>query len=435
MKNIKDTIFAISTPQIKSALAIIRVSGSKSHSLVGGLSSNMPKKPNLATLNEIKTKDGLVVDQTITTFFKAPKSFTGEDVVEVSIHGSLAVIKKITEIFLKTKNVRIASPGEFTRRAFENNKLDLTQVEAIADIVNAETEMQRKQAIGHLSGVFFKKSKNIYNKLKKTLANIEALIDFSDEDLPEKLQIEIKEQIENIINEINEMLSNSSTGISIRSGFVIAVVGKPNTGKSSFINKISGKNVSIVDSLPGTTRDMLESFVDIDGVPFRFFDTAGIRRSSNVVEQKGVELSLQAAKESNLNLVFLKNEKEMAFFKDIKNPIFVKSKQDLRKARFKEGKIHNISSLSGYGIKQLFSIIIKKTSSKIINENIYISRERHVHCLKKTLESLENSRKEKNIDLFAEDLRIATKEISSLFGSIDIEDILDIIFSDFCIGK
>ena len=157
MKNIKDTIFAVSTPQIKSALAIIRVSGPDSYSLIRGLSSNMPEKPNLATFNVIKTKEGLIIDQTITTLFKAPKSFTGEDMVEISVHGSSAVIKKITKTLLKKENIRLANPGEFTRRAFENNKLDLTQVEAIADIVNAETEMQRKQAVKHFSGHFFKK--------------------------------------------------------------------------------------------------------------------------------------------------------------------------------------------------------------------------------------------------------------------------------------
>ena len=183
----KETIFALSTPPGKAAVSVIRMSGSLSYSCIKNISTNMPLKPNIATLNEIKTPQNLTIDQTITTFFKAPKSFTGEDMVEISMHGSNAVIKKTISVLLENKGVRLATPGEFTRRAFENNKLDLTQVEAIADIVNAETEMQRKQAISHLSGSFFVSSKKIFESLKKTLANIEAIIDFSEEDLPENL--------------------------------------------------------------------------------------------------------------------------------------------------------------------------------------------------------------------------------------------------------
>jgi tRNA modification GTPase len=182
-----ETIFALSTAPGKSATALIRMSGSLCYDCVRDISKNMPTGPNIATLNELITYEGEVIDQTITTFYKAPKSFTGENMVEISVHGSGAVIKKIIRIFSKKKNIRIANPGEFTRRAFENNKLDLTQVEAIADIVKAETEMQRKQAISHLSGNFFKLSKEVFENLKIILANIEAFIDFSEEDLPENL--------------------------------------------------------------------------------------------------------------------------------------------------------------------------------------------------------------------------------------------------------
>ena len=192
MVKFKETIFALSTPPGKAALALIRISGPQSYSCIKKISKNMPLKPNIATFNEIITQEGLTIDQTITTFFESPKSFTGEDMVEISTHGGNAVIKKILSILSKHKGLRIATPGEFTRRAFENNKLDLTQVEAIADIVNAETELQRKQAISHLSGNFFKSSKDIFESLKMTSANIEAIIDFSEEDLPENLMSEIK---------------------------------------------------------------------------------------------------------------------------------------------------------------------------------------------------------------------------------------------------
>ena len=298
MKKVGENIFALSTAPGKSALALIRVSGPDCYSCVQKISSNMPKKPNLSTLNNVIDSGGHLIDQTITTYFKAPKSFTGEDMVELSLHGGNAVIKKIIEVLLKDKKTRIATPGEFTRRAFENNKLDLTQVEAIADIVNAETEMQRKQAINHLSGGFFKETKKIFEDLKKILANIEAAIDFSDEDLPENLIKQIKEQNKNIIKKTNSLLENSKQGISIRDGFIIAILGKPNTGKSSFINNISGKDIAIVTSQPGTTRDLIEHFIDLEGYPVKFVDTAGIRDSKDEIEKIGVSRAFSMAKKS-----------------------------------------------------------------------------------------------------------------------------------------
>ena len=429
------TIFALSTVTGKSALAVIRISGPESHSIVKRVSKNMPNTPNLATFNEIISNGGNVVDQSITTFFKSPKSFTGEDMVELTVHGSRAVIKKIYSIFLKEKRARIANPGEFTRRAFENNKLDLTQVEAIADIVNSETEIQRKQAISHLSGAFFKSSKKTFEKLKKILANVEAIIDFSEEELPEDLMVDIKEQIRNTIEEINKILDNSLSGISIRDGFLVAILGKPNTGKSSFLNYVSGKNMAIVTSQPGTTRDLIESFIDIGGYPIKLVDTAGIRETKDVVEKIGVEKAYQVSKDAIINIVFVQDKKDIKFFKNIKNTIFVKSKQDITKKPFIDDCLYNISSINGYGIENLLSILKDKVEVKNPNEMQFISRERHAACLKSTVIHLEKSKNNKNVDIFAEDIRQALKIFSTLFGSVDIEDILDIIFNDFCIGK
>jgi len=435
MVKFKETIFALSTPPGKAAIALIRISGSLSYSCINKISTKMPLKTNKATLNEIKTKEGLTIDQTITTYFKAPRSFTGEDMVEIAVHGGNAVIKKILNILSENKGIRLATPGEFTRRAFENNKLDLTQVEAIADIVNAETEMQRKQAISHLSGDFYKSSKKIFENLKKILSNIEAIIDFSEEDLPDKLINETKEQIENNIKYIKNILDDSSVGISIREGFLIAILGKPNTGKSSFINWVSGKNIAIVTDQPGTTRDLIESFVDLDGYPVKFVDTAGIRKSNNLVEKIGVKRALTTSKEADINIIFLESVNDILEFRNIKNSIFVKSKQDICRKAFCDKGFYNISSKSGFGIKELLSLIKDDIHNKMPNEKLYISRERHVRCLILTKNELEKSKEEKNVDLLAEDIRLAVKNMSTLFGNVDIEDILDIIFSDFCIGK
>ena len=431
----KKTIFALSSPQGKSAVAIIRISGPSAYKIVGSISSNMPKKPGIVSLNKIYDKKKSVIDQTITTYFKAPKSFTGEDVVEITVHGGSAVIKKTLSVLSSFKETRLAEPGEFTRRAFENNKLDLTQVEAIADVVDSETEMQRKQAISHLSGDFFKKTKKIFENLKKILADIEAVIDFSDEDLPSNLDKKIKEQIENNILIISKMLKGSNVGISIRNGFIVAILGKPNTGKSSFLNVVSGKEIAIVTNQPGTTRDLVESFVDIKGYPIRFVDTAGIRKSKNLVEEIGVNKAIMLSKESNINLVFIEKNKDKGVFKTMKNTIFIKSKQDLSGKEFKDDGAFNISSKTEYGINEILEIIKNKISNKSPQEDQHISRERHIQCLKKAKEHLLASKKEKTADLFAEDIRLAIKNMKSLFGSVDIEDILDIIFKDFCIGK
>ena len=429
------TIFALSTPPGKAAIAIIRLSGKHSYKCIKKISANMPKNPNTSTFNEIKTKEGKVIDQTITTFFKAPKSFTGEDMVEISFHGGPAVIKKIINMLSKKNNLRLASPGEFTRRAFENNKLDLTQVEAISDIVNAETEMQRKQAISHLSGHFFKTTRDIFENLKKILANIEVVIDFSEEDLPENMIEDIKEQIENNIIKINKILEGKSSGFSVRSGFLIAILGKTNSGKSSFINNVAGKDVAIVTNKPGTTRDLIEIFLDLDGYPVRLVDTAGIRDSSDLVEKIGVNKAIAISKESDINIVFIEKKKDILDFENIKNAIFVRSKHDINGGNFDENSFFNISSKNSYGINDFLKKITEKLQEKTPTENIAISRERHAKCLFDTVYHLKRSREEKNIDIFSEDIRQSLKSISSLFGNVDIEEILDIIFSDFCIGK
>jgi len=435
MNKKQDTIFALSTPPGKSAIAVVRISGHQAYEFISKISSNMPKNHNQATFNKIIDRQKNIIDQTITTYFKSPKSFTGEDMIEVSLHGGSAVIKKFVKEISNNSNIRIAEPGEFTRRAFENNKLDLTQVEAISDIVNAQTEIQRKQAISHLSGHFFSKTKKIFDNLKNVLANIEAIIDFSEEELPENLLNNIKEQRENIINTIDQILLGKNFGMSIRDGFTVAILGKPNTGKSSFINNISGRDVAIVTNNPGTTRDFVESFVDIHGLPVRFVDTAGLRKSKNKVEKIGVEKAINLSKDADINLVFIDNITNKNEFSDFSNVIFIKSKQDLNLSKFSGNGFYNISSKNNYGIYQILEIIKKKLFEKHPKENEFISRERHVSCLTETKKHLVNSKQTKNIDIFAEDIRLATNALAKLFGTVDIEDILDIIFSDFCIGK
>ncbi len=429
----KDNVFALSTPKGKSALAVFRISGKGSHKIIKKISSNKKNTTNKTNLNYILDRNKKPVDQTLTTFFKAPKSFTGEDMVEISCHGSLAIIKKISKILIN-KGMRLAEPGEFTRRALSNNKIDITKVEALADLINANTEKQRELALGNLKGNLTNYSSVLSNKIKNMLANVEAIIDFTDEDLPKNIKLKIIEQNKNIIKSITKTIKSSLIADSIRNGFNISVIGKPNTGKSSFVNYISGRDVSIVTNIPGTTTDLVESLIEVKGFELRFIDTAGIKKHKNIIEKIGIEKTIEAAKKSDLNLVFLINN-EKNIYKNIKNKIFVKSKQDLRKNKIANTGISNISSKTGYGIDRLLKKSINLLIPKNQKEMPIISRERQMTKIKKCLYYLQSLNLNKNIDMAADDIRSSLKELEDIYHKFDVEEILDIIFNDFCIGK
>ncbi len=429
----KDNIFALATPNGKSAIALFRISGPKSHNIIKSISSNKKTKTNKVELNYILDKNKLPIDQTLTTYFNSPKSFTGENMVEISCHGGAATINKITKKLLE-KGMRVAEPGEFTRRAFENNKLDLIKVEALSDLINANTEKQRELALRNLRGELSSLVLEISKKIQKLLANVEAIIDFSDEDLPKGIEKEIKEQKKNIIDAIEKIINRSKNAKAIRSGFLVSVVGKPNTGKSSFVNFISGRDVSIVTKTPGTTTDLVESTLDIKGYQVTFIDTAGIRKHRNKIEKIGISKTIETTKNVDLNIIFLeKNEKEL--YKNIKNKIFVRSKFDIRKNKKSVKDVINISSMSGYGINKT----LKKTITTIFpnnsRENPIISRERQLSKLQNCLDMIKVVDFNKNIDMVAADIRQSLKQIEGMYYNLDIEQLLDLIFNDFCIGK
>ena len=428
MKNEERTLFALSTKKAKSALAVFRISGKNSHKVIKSLSSRKKFKTNVASLNSIYDGKNRI-DQTITTFFKEPNSYTGEDMVEISCHGSISVINKITEVILK-KNIRMAEPGEFTKKALLNNKLTIIEAETVNDLINAETENQRKIAIENLTGNLDKFVKNTSKNISKLLADVEAIIDFADEDLPKKIYMQIKEQKKNICTSIEEVIQRSSISKKIFDGFKITIIGKPNTGKSSFINYINNKEVSIVTSIPGTTTDLVTSVLEINGDKYTFVDTAGIRKYKNIIEKIGIQKSLESAENSDINLVFLKKD-EKEKYKDIKSKIFVKSKFD--KNNDKISGIHNISSISGHGIEKLLNKISRKLKNKPVYGSVF-SRERHIESLKKALYLIKLV-KFQEIDIDAENIKRALMHINGINQTFDIEKILDIIFADFCIGK
>ena len=430
MSKYNDTIYALSTSTGKSAIDVIRISGNNSLKILKKIiliNKIIPNKTNLVILKYKKE----VIDQVILTYFKAPKSFTGQDVFEINCHGSPAVVKKISNI-LSFLGARLAEPGEFTKRALMNNKLNLVQTESLSDLINSETEKQRSLAINNLSGGLSFFVEKINKKLTQLLANTEALIDFSDEDLPKNVLSKIKEQNKNIIQVIKNELKNSSISKPIRQGFVVSLVGKPNTGKSSFVNFISNKKISIVTSIPGTTTDAISSTLDLYGYKFTFMDTAGIRKHKNKIEEIGIKKTKEIISVSDLNLVFLEKN-EVDKYKNIKHKIFVKSKLDKRK-KTNNSKITNISSVTGEGINKL----LKKSKDMLIkkekNEPIF-SRERHIVIMNNVFSILKSIDFNENLDIIAFKYREALKNSLEINQKFDIEEVLDVIFKDFCIGK
>tara|TARA_B100000287_G_scaffold321886_1_gene305824 strand:- start:421 stop:1716 length:1296 start_codon:yes stop_codon:yes gene_type:complete len=431
MSNYSDTIYALSTPQGKSAIALIRVSGKKALNVIKKITKIKKIIPNKTNLLFIKNKN-ILIDQALIIFFKSPNSFTGEDTLEINCHGSFAVIDKISKT-LEENGVRLAQPGEFTKRALLNGKIDLVTTESISDLINAETEKQRELAIKNLSGGLSEFTTKINQKLSSNLASIEALIDFADEDLPKNVLNKIKEQNKNIKEEIKKELKIAEKSKPITEGVKIGIIGKPNTGKSSFINYISKKDVSIVTNIPGTTTDSVTSTIDIKGVKFTFYDTAGLRRHKNKIEEIGIKKTKEIIEKSDLNIIFLK-ENEKNKYKDISNKIFVRSKSDIRKTKKIKVSNINISSKTGSGIARLLEEVYKKTFKKNIEIPV-LSRERHISIMKKVLKILNSINFESGLDIASFEYRDALNLSLEINQRFDIEKILDIIFKDFCIGK
>ena len=431
MSKYNDTVYALSTSTGKSAIDVIRISGERSLEVLKKISSVKKFTPNTTKLSLLKYKKQ-IIDQVILTYFKKPKSFTGQDMVEINCHGSPAVVNKISDT-LNVLGLRLAEPGEFTKRALMNDKLDLVQTESLSDLINSETEKQRALAISNLSGELSAFTEKINKKLIKLLADTEAIIDFSDEDLPKNIINKIKEQNKNIIKIIEKEVINSSISKPIREGFVVSIVGKPNTGKSSFINFVSKKNISIVTNIPGTTTDAVSSTLDLEGYKFTFVDTAGIRKHRNKIEEIGIKKTNEIILNSDLNMVFIEKN-ELDRYKNIKNKIFVKSKLDTRKKTSNNKNIINISSVTGAGVNKLLKKVKKHLIKNKKNEPIF-SRERHQLIMKKTLFVLKSINFNETLDVLAFKYRDALRYSLEINQKFDIEDVLDIIFKDFCIGK
>ena len=442
------TIYALSSGPGISGLAVIRISGAETKKVINALTNGSFPKPRMATLKKInKINSNELIDQGIIIWFPGPESYTGEDMAELHVHGSRAVIESIHKSISEIENCRLAEPGEFTKIAFQNSKINLLKAESISDLISSETEIQRQQAIKIMSGENAAKFNSWREGLLKILSNLEAKIDFPEEDLPDNILKDIKQKSSKIKSEIKKALNDQKVGERIREGFRIAIVGPANAGKSSLLNYLSRREVAIVSEIAGTTRDVIETHLNIDGLPVVISDTAGIRESKDEIEKKGIKLALKRAEDADLNIVVIepKNADFTGFLKDLisDKSILVVNKSDLGVdnliGKFEKHNPIFISLKKEKNLEKLIAEIKKKLKNQFINfQDILITRERHRHHLEQCashLDDFENKNEIQDFDKAAEDLRLATRHLGIIVGKVDVEEILDSIFNDFCIGK
>ena len=442
------TIYALSSGPGISGVAVIRVSGKNTAEVVKKITGSRLPTPRVATLKKFNKNGGKeLIDEGVIIWFPAPNSYTGEDLAEFHVHGSRAVINAMHLAISKVKNCRLAEPGEFTKRAFQNGRINLLKAESIADLISSETEIQRKQAIKIMSGKSSDKFNSWRDKLLKILSHVEAKIDFPEEDLPKNLIKEIQKTSNEVLNEIKKTLDDQNVGERIREGFKIAILGPPNSGKSSLLNYLSKRDAAIVSEIAGTTRDVIETHLNLDGYPVILSDTAGIRVSKNEIEKKGIKIALKKAGDADLRLVIVsaKNVDFNSVLRNLltKNAILVVNKSDLIKGKL-NSKLKKcdhvlISIKKNSNLNKLILKIKSKLKNKFsTNEDILITRERHRQNLINCVQHLEKFQKKKSaqdFDKAAEDLRLATRHLGMIVGKVDVEELLGTIFNDFCIGK
>lgn len=456
MKN-EETISAIATAAGNSGIGIVRMSGENSIELADKFFSPANKKtlaesPDRKIIfGHVKNSSGKIIDEAIVLIMRAPKSYTKENVVEIQSHGGGTVLREILKRTLEV-GARLAERGEFTKRAFLNGRIDLSQAQAVLDVIQAKTSAALDAAQNRLAGKTSKKIHELRGEILEILAHIEAVIDFPEDDIDEIFTDDINKKISAQIKKISDLLENQNSGKILREGLTTAIIGKPNVGKSSLLNFLTESDRAIVTEIPGTTRDSIEEFINVRGVPLKIIDTAGIRNSENLVEQIGINRAKDYAKNAELILALFDGSKNLSeedeeIFSLLKNKnsIILLTKSDLPKILTEEKiktradkKIFSVSTKTGEGFEKFFDEIIKIVGN-IDSENIFIRDEREADLLRRTLKHLQEAKStvEKNIgvDFVSVDLRAALELLSELTGESVSEDVLNEIFSKFCIGK
>lgn len=436
----RDTICALASGHPPAAISVIRVSGPETTSIIAERLSVSQLKPRHATLVELRSESGDQIDSGLAVFMLGPASYTGEDTLEISLHGG----RMITELALQSimsAGARLAEPGEFTRRAFEAGKLDLTRAEAVADLIDAESEAQLDQALKQMDGALETLYSGWREDLTETLALLEASIDFPDEeDAPERVDAPVRQKLENLKSALQQALADGNVTERIRDGFRIAILGKPNAGKSTLLNQLAKREAAIVTDIPGTTRDVVEVRLTMGGYLVWVSDTAGLRETHDVVEAEGVRRALKAGDEADLR-IWLHDARE-PFRSDRVRPgdLVVSNKSDLVDPKSVSRETLAISAKAGDGIDEVEAEIVARISSLTKNVTApIITRARHRQGIERALAHLETA--SQNLDngigaeLVSEDVRLASRDLGTLTGHVDPESVLGAVFSSFCIGK
>ena len=441
-----DTICALSSGAGRAGVAVIRVSGPGARDAVrrvAGIESPRPRHAMLATL--IDERDMSQIDKALVIWFPEPASFTGEPVAEFHLHGGRATVRALLDVLTEALGIRLAEPGEFTRRAFENGKMDLTEAEGLADLIEAETEAQRRQALRQLDGALGALYDSWRDSLVSALARLEAHIDFPDEDLPDGVLAQAREETSDLLAGVRAHLADNRRGERLREGVQVAILGAPNVGKSSLLNALARRDVAIVSEHAGTTRDVIEVHLDLGGFPVTFADTAGLRDAEDEVEREGVRRSLGRARDADLRIAMLDAtvgpRGELGIVEHLDDATLpVVNKIDLVRpeapVRVAGREALPISVATGEGLGALLSRIEAEVAD-IFDQSAgpALTRERHRTALQECAEALARAIAAEAPELIAEDLRLAARALGRITGRVDVEDILDVVFQEFCIGK
>lgn len=427
-----NTIFAQATAPGRAGVSVVRLSGPDAHDIAARIAGPLPN-PRASGLRQITDMQGDVIDQALVLPFSGPNSFTGEDVVEFHVHGSIAVVRALLTVLGEFSNTRLAEPGEFSRRALENEKMDLAQIEGLSDLIEAETEAQRKQAVRVLSGHLGNLVEVWRRDLIRAAALIEATIDFADEDVPVDVTPEVGSLLRSVLKAIAAEIKGTKVAERIRTGFEVAIVGAPNAGKSTLLNALAGRDAAITSETAGTTRDIIEVRMDLGGIPVTLLDTAGLRDSDDAVESIGVKRAIERAQHADLR-IFLAGPGETLMLAPLVDDVVVTPKIDLL-----DDGVRGISGRTGAGISELIDNVQRILSNRAATAGL-ATHLRHRQALENAEDNLTSAidvlkRGPDEYDIAAEEMRSAIRALETLVGRIDVENLLDEIFANFCLGK
>ncbi len=441
----EDTIAAVATPPGVGGIGIIRLSGSKALAIAESITQSTLSVSSTQFRNFFDAKND-VIDHGIVLYFKSPHSFTGEDIVELQGHGGI-VLQDMLLSRVCDLGARLAHAGEFSERAFHNNKLDLTQAEAIADLIESGSQAAARAAMRSLQGIFSKKIHALVDTIINLRSFVEAALDFAEEEIDFLAESDIQNQIQQIINNNQEILQEAEKGRVLNEGMTLAIAGRPNAGKSSLLNYLAGYDAAIVTDIEGTTRDVIREHIALKGVPVKIIDTAGLRDSTDPIEQEGIKRAWHEIEKADVILLLVDaakgfSDEDAKIEQRLENARIIRlyTKSDLISKAQKEAITDNlISTQTAEGIDEVIDLLTKNYSDYNQNQNSFIARKRHVEALKSSLQSLQNAKsvfmQTESGELMAEDLRLAQKSLNQITGEFTNEDLLGKIFSSFCIGK